>query len=147
MSAPTSDALPAGTPLQGGNFVLDRALGQGGFGITYAGNDASLRRAVAIKEFFPLGSARVGLTVQPASGTSDAAYAAAKDVFLEEARTLARFSHPNLVDVYTVFEENNSAYMVMEYLKGRSLMQVVEEVGVLAADDALAYICQVGAAF
>lgn len=146
MSTPTSDALPAGTPLRNASFELGRALGQGGFGITYAGNDASLQRAVAIKEFFPLGSARAGLDVQPASGTSQAAYEGAKNVFLEEARTLARFAHPNIVDVYTVFEENNSAYMVMEYLKGQSLMQRVQERGALAENEAIGYIRQVGAA-
>ncbi len=146
MSTPTSDALPAGASLRNGGFVLGRALGQGGFGITYVGNDAALHRAVAIKEFFPLGSTRAGLDVRPASGTSQAAYDSAKNIFLEEARTLARFAHPNIVDVYTVFEENNSAYMVMEYLKGQSLMQWVQQRGALAENEAIGTIRQVGAA-
>src|SRR5688572_18751632 len=102
-------ALPVGTKLQNGNFTVGQVLGQGGFGITYVGSDTGLRRAAAIKEFFPDGSTRQGKNVQPGGGHNAAEFQNAKITFLEEARTLAQFQHPNIVDVYTVFEENNTA--------------------------------------
>jgi serine/threonine protein kinase len=134
------DALPVGTKLQGGNFSLGKVLGQGGFGITYVGSDTGLRRAVAIKEFFPEGSSRQGMLVQPSGAMNSTDYATAKETFLEEARTLAQFQHPDIVDVYTVFEENNTAYMVMELLKGKTLGQLVEERGILPESEAVDYI-------
>ncbi|HVF09685.1 MAG TPA: serine/threonine-protein kinase [Abditibacteriaceae bacterium] len=123
------DALPAGTGLQGGNFLIEGVLGQGGFGITYRAADSTLGRRVAIKEFFPASCARQGLIVQPSSGLGIAAYRDARHKFLEEARHLARFHHSGIVAVYSVFEENNTAYMVMEYLQGRPLTQVLHERG------------------
>ena len=145
--APDSpDSLPVGTKLQGGNFTLGKVLGQGGFGITYIGSDTGLRRAVAVKEFFPSGCIRHANLVQPAGAFSGGNYQAARETFLDEARTLAQFQHPNIVDVYTVFEENNTAYMVMEYLRGKTLMQVIEERGPLAESEAIAYVRQIGIA-
>jgi len=137
------NALPPGTPLQNGDFCITGVLGQGGSGITYSGHDARLDRVVAIKEFFPTDSARDGRSVR--SGI-EAEYSEAKQAFLEEARTLARFQTPNIVDVYAVFEENNTAYMVMEHLHGRSLMQLLQERGPLAESEALKYIEQVASA-
>ncbi len=139
-----SDALPVGARLQNGGFTVGQVLGQGGFGITYTGSDVALRRAVAIKEFFPQGSSRRGSLVVPPANASD--YHAARDTFLEEARVLARFAHPNIVDVYTVFEENDAAYMVMELLRGRTLQQLVEERGVLPESEALNYVAGVASA-
>lgn len=133
------DALPAGTTLNNGAFVLDEVLGQGGFGITYRGRDLNLHREVAIKEFFPMGSARQNGDVQPASLSVDE-YSQARNSFLEEARTLARFAHAGIVDVYSVFAENNSAYMVMELLRGEPLSRVVETRGALPVDAALELI-------
>jgi serine/threonine protein kinase len=138
--SPSPDALPVGTQLQGGNFSLGEVLGQGGFGITYTGTDTGLRRAVAIKEFFPEGSSRQGLFVQASAVLNSSDYANAKETFLEEARTLAQFQHPDIVDVYTVFEENNTAYMVMELLQGKTLGQLVEERGILPESEAVDYI-------
>jgi serine/threonine protein kinase len=139
-------ALPVGTKLQGGNFTVGQVLGQGGFGITYVGSDTGLRRAAAIKEFFPEGSTRQGKNVQPGSRHSAGEFQNAKITFLEEARTLAQFQHPNIVDVYTVFEENNTAYMVMEYLRGRDLMQLLEERGAAPEAESLGIIEHVAAA-
>jgi serine/threonine protein kinase len=137
------DALPAGTTLSNGAFVLDDVLGQGGFGITYRGRDLNLGREVAIKEFFPLGSTRRNNDVQPASLALDE-YSQARTTFLEEARTLARFSHPGIVDVYTVFGEKNSAYMVMELLRGQPLSRMVETRGALPVNEALDIIERAG---
>ncbi|HEX8832652.1 MAG TPA: serine/threonine-protein kinase [Abditibacteriaceae bacterium] len=139
------NALPPATTLQNGNYRLDAVLGQGGFGITYRGEDVGLRRPVAIKEFFPAGSSRSGQSVQPNS-MSATDYEGARETFLEEARTLARFQHPNIVDVYAVFVENNSAYMVMELLRGEDLQKIVERDGAFAPDEAVRLVEPVAAA-
>ena len=109
-----SSALRPGTQLQGGLYAVGKVLGQGGFGITYLGSDARARRAVAIKEFFPHGSARHGLDVQPSGVLPPGDYAATRTKFLDEARVLTQFKHPGIVDVYASFDENNTAYMTIE---------------------------------
>ncbi|HVF84616.1 MAG TPA: serine/threonine-protein kinase, partial [Abditibacteriaceae bacterium] len=120
------DALPAGTTLQNGVFRIDAVLGQGGFGITYRGFDLQLQRPVAVKEFFPFGCRRFpAFNVQPSQSLSLSSYGTFKSRFVEEARVLARFKHPAIVDVYSVWEENNAAYMVMELLEGQTLEQVL----------------------
>jgi serine/threonine protein kinase len=121
-AVPLSPALPAGTKLQNNAYTVGQVLGQGGFGITYKGGDMALRRFVAIKEFYPPGCARAPSlhTIAPTSGSADD-FSNSKKRFLEEARTLARFNHPGIVRVYGVFEENNTAYMVMEFLEGQTL--------------------------
>jgi len=142
----TADALPSGTRFQKYDFEIGEVLGQGGFGITYQAQDAGLHRDVAIKEFFPHGCVRRGHEVQPGGALTAASYAAAKQKFLEEARALARFSHRNIVNVLTLFEGNNTAYMVMEYLKGKTLQQLVEARGALPEHEAVRHIAQVGEA-
>jgi serine/threonine protein kinase len=145
-SSAFSGALPAGTKLQGGMYSIGRVLGQGGFGITYLGGDIRARRPVAIKELFPYGSTRRGSSVHPFGGLPASEYAGTRDRFLDEARILARFDHPGIVDVYGTFEENNTAYMVMELLRGKTLGQLVEEGGPLSEHDAIDYIRRVGEA-
>jgi serine/threonine protein kinase len=142
-------ALPNGTLLQTDAFRVDGILGQGGFGITYRGHDLRLDRPVAIKEFFPFGAAiRIANDnrLEPSGGLSRAEFDAARAAFFEEARTLARFSHPNIVNVFTVFEEKNTAYMVMEFLSGQSLQARIEERRALGETEALDAIEQVGRA-
>jgi predicted Ser/Thr protein kinase len=138
--------LPTGTRLRGGEYSIGKVLGQGGFGITYLGADARRRRAVAIKEFFPHGCARDSLIVQPLGAMSADDYQSALRRFLEEACTLAQFQHPSIVRVYAAFEENNTAYMPMEYLKGKTLLKLVEERRRLPEAEAVDYIEHVGAA-
>src|SRR5436190_3510518 len=141
-----SGALPPGTKLQGGVYSVGRVLGQGGFGITYLGGDIRSRRPVAIKEFFPYGSTRKGTNVQPFGGLPTSEYASTRMRFLDEARILTRFDHPAIVDVYGTFEENNTAYMVMELLRGRTLGQLVEERGPLPESEAVRHIVRAGEA-
>ena len=145
-SSAFSGALPPGTKLQGGMYSVGKVLGQGGFGITYLGGDIRSRRPVAIKELFPYGSTRRGNNVHPFGGLPASEYASTRARFLDEARILARFDHPGIVDVYGTFEENNTAYMVMELLRGETLGQLVEERGPLPEVEAIGYIRRVGEA-
>jgi WD40 repeat protein/predicted Ser/Thr protein kinase len=142
-SISVSLSLPLGTKLFGGKYSVGKVLGQGGFGITYMGADNLLSRPVAIKELFPEGCQRNGTTVQPTRITpSD--FASMKQRFLDEARLLASLNHPGIVKVYDFFEENNTAYMVMEYLRGKSLAKLVEERGgALSEQEAVGYILKV----
>ncbi len=132
-------ALPAGTRLNGGAFSTGRVLGQGGFGITYKGNDVNLARLVAIKELFPDGSRRNGKTVLPPSTVSAAEWDITRREFIEEARTVARFAHPGIVNVYFVWEENGTAYLAMEFLDGQSGGDLVNK-GKLSENEAVSII-------
>jgi len=137
--------LPVGTKLKGGTYTVGKVLGQGGFGITYKGSDVRLQRPVAIKEFFPQGCVRRGSIVVPSTPATftQSDFEAMKQRFLQEARTLARFRHPGIVQVYDVFEENGTAYIVMEFLRGKPLSKILEEKGVLDEQEALGYILKV----
>jgi len=141
-------ALPVGTRLQGALYSIGKVLGQGGFGITYLGSDSGLKRAVAIKEFFPQvqGCSRDGAMVQPGGMITHLEYQQEKDKFLAEGQWLAQFHHPSIVKVFSLFEENNTAYMVMEFLRGKTLLKIVEEDGRLEERDAVAYIVQIAEA-
>jgi len=123
--------LPPGTRLQ--NYVLGRVLGQGGFGITYLGWDLQLQRKVAVKEYFPQAIAsRVphGATVTATSMDARDGFAYGLDRFLAEGRTLARFAdHPCIVSVLSLFEANNTGYLVMGYLEGVTLSQALQDAG------------------
>jgi predicted Ser/Thr protein kinase len=145
-AAGAHSALPPGTPLNSGRYAVGKVLGQGGFGITYLGSDSRIRRPLAIKEFFPLGSIRRGTDVQPSSGMGAAEFAEARSKFLDEARVLAQFHHRGIVDVYGGFQEHNTAYMVMEFLRGRSLGDLVAERGALPQREAIGYIERAGEA-
>ena len=143
LSTSAPQALPLGTKLFGKKYSVGKVLGQGGFGITYKGADSKLFRPVAIKELFPEGCQRKGTTVQPTRITASD-FASMKQRFLDEARLLASLNHPGIVKVYDFFEENNTAYLVMEFLKGKSLAKVVEERGgALGEKEAVGYILKV----
>lgn len=110
-------------------YRIDRILGRGGFGITYLAHDHNLDRPVAIKEYLPTMFADRGTacSVVPLSPAHEESYRWGLDSFLNEARTLARFDHTNIVRVHSVFERNQTAYMVMEYEDGDSLQAVYEQ--------------------
>lgn len=120
------DALPTGYALQ--EYTIRRVLGQGGFGITYLAYDEGLAKEVAIKEYFPVEFAarRADDTVTPRSDADDDDYDWGLTRFQEEARTLVLFRHPAIVPVYRRFEENGTAYMVMEYQVGESLSELMK---------------------
>lgn len=110
-------------------YVIGRVLGQGGFGITYLADDSNLNQPVAIKEYLPVELAvREGnASIHPLSGEHGEQFRWGLERFIVEAQTLARFKHPNIVRVFTVFTENNSAYMVMEYEQGRGLHDILKD--------------------
>jgi len=107
-------------------YEIKKILGRGGFGITYLAHDNNLSRDVAIKEFMPedFASRESNSTVHPKNAQQKELYDWGLQRFVDEARTLARFNHPNIVRVLSVFEENNTAYMVMEYAHGKDLSSV-----------------------
>ncbi len=121
-------ALPNGTRLDGGKFTIVRVLGQGGFSITYEGFDETLQRTVAIKELFLEGAVRHGtLVAVPASRRS--AWNAERNRVLDEARRIAALKSPNIVDIYAMFEENGTAYIIMEFLRGHTLQEKIQHSG------------------
>jgi len=121
--------LPEGTLLAGDRYFLGPALGCGSFGITYRAVDQRLGRIVAIKEFFPEGSFRQGGSIVPPPSLGRDGYESERGHFIQEARLLARFQRPGIVTVHEVFEQNDTAYMVMEYINGRTLVEVLKERG------------------
>ncbi len=116
-------------------YQIERVLGHGGFGITYLATDSSLRKKVAVKEYLPAQFAvrAEGATVMPRTRRVADDYRWGLDRFLEEARTLARFRHVNIVPVLRFFEANGTAYIVMEYEEGRSLATLLTGPGRLSA--------------
>lgn len=125
MTPPTSDkypdALRVGTAL--GEFTITGVIGEGGFGTVYLAHEKTLDRTVAIKEYLPgTIAARSGdQTVVVRSEGNREAYAAGMQSFIREARLQARFSHPAMLEVYRVWEQNGTAYMAMRYYPGESL--------------------------
>ncbi len=109
-----------------GCYRIENFLGQGGFGVTYIAHDTMLDMQVAIKEYLPerLVERVSDTTVQVRNEGDKAIFERGIASFLKEARTLARFKHPNIVRVMSVFELNGTAYMVMEYERGHDLKQL-----------------------
>lgn len=117
-----------------GKYLIGRALGQGGFGITYIAWDISQERKVAIKEYYPgdfVTRDRDCYTVSPRTTQDDVKlFRQGRDRFSAEARNLARFSSdPNIVDVLDFFQENGTAYIVMEFVEGQTLKQYLAGLG------------------
>ncbi len=123
------NALPLGHALH--EYRIESVLGSGGFGVTYLAHDTHLNWRVAIKEFFPCNIAvrTQDHSVRPHSSTLAESFQSGLQQFLDEARALASFRHPNIVRVLRFFEINNTAYMVMEYEQGHALHQWVRVEG------------------
>lgn len=125
MTAEHEQALPVGTRL--GDYRLDAVIGHGGFGITYRAFDTQLAKIVAIKEYLPVEFAlrRADGQVVPRGTRVTDDFAWGRERFLDEARALARFRHPHIVPVLRYFEENGTAYTVMEFEDGSSVAQLL----------------------
>lgn len=124
-------------------------MGQGGFGITYLAENTLLLGKVAIKEFFfkdycERDDSTSCVTI-PKSGNREIVDRF-KLKFVKEARTIFRLNHPNIVRIHDVFEENGTAYYVMEYIEGVSLGDMVQRRGAIPEAEALGYVKDVASA-
>ena len=139
----TMQALQPNSTLQGGKYRIIEKLGQGGFGITYLAENTLLLGKVAIKEFFfkeycnrDDSTSRVTI---PTSGNREIVERF-KQKFIKEARTIFSLNHPNIVRILDVFEENGTAYYVMDYIEGESLGDMVKRRGAIPEAEALGYV-------
>ena len=131
---PKEYALLPGTILNG-KYVVGDMLGQGGFGITYVGWDLALESKVAIKEYYPAGqvirdNATGSLLHWLSTPQSETARNAGREMFLKEARKLSRVSGiPQVVRVRDLFQENDTAYIVMDFVEGQTLKESLRKTG------------------
>lgn len=143
--------LHKNTLLHNQRYAIQKTLGQGGFGITYLAYDNVNRRQVAIKEFFMKelcnrNGKNHHMSV-PSTGSRQLVDKF-KAKFLKEANTIANLSHPNIIKIYDIFEENATAYYAMEYISGGSLADMLkkEPEQRLSEVEALHYLRQVAGA-
>lgn len=137
--------LPENSLLQGGKYRIIRFIGSGGFGCTYEGEHVMLEKRIAIKEFFVRDFCnREESTAKVTVGTQSKATLVSrlKLKFVDEAKALCRLQHPGIVRVSDVFEENGTAYYVMDYIEGQSLDEIVKNTGPLPESQAVKYIRQ-----
>ena len=129
-----SNALPTGTRLA--EFEITGVLGEEGFGIVYSAYDTSLDRQVAVKEYFPFAMAHRGANaaVQVKSGANAPIFSAGMASFVNEARILASFPHPALVEVFRSWEANGTAYMAMRRYDGTTLQVFLRSTPQLATE-------------
>ena len=132
--------------LQSGKYRIIRVLGQGGFGITDLAENIMLGKQVAIKEFFPKDFCGRDNTSHLTLGTQNNADTVSKlkNRFLKEAQNISKLNHPGIVHIYDVFEENNTAYYVMDFIEGENLNEMVKRNGPLSEEKAIKYIHKVG---
>ncbi len=138
--------LPEGTLLHFGEYQITRFINSGGFGCTYEARHVELDKRVAIKEFFvkdyqnrDVTSNQISVGITSKQGLVDKL----QKKFKDEARALAKMKHPGVVSVTAIFEENGTAYYVMDYIEGCSLGELVGNNEPLPEDRAVDYICQV----
>lgn len=140
------NALKTNAVLQNGKYCIEGVLGQGGFGITYLASQVALNRKVTIKEFFMKElcnrDEQTSQVSVPSMGSVDTV-ARFRAKFVKEAQTIAALNNPHIIHIHDIFEENGTAYYVMDYLSGGSLSDLVQRDGVLAEATALGYIRQV----
>ena len=129
--------------LYNGGYSIIKSIGRGGFGVTYLAEQSVTKRKVCIKEFFPKNYYKResdSAVITLVSEGFEELMTRFKSKFLKEAQTIAELDHPNIVSVYDAFEENGTAYYVMEYLEGESLHEMVKRRGSLSEAEAVEYI-------
>ena len=144
-----SNSLHIDAKLQGGKYVISKVIGEGGFGITYLGRHTSLKRRVAIKEFFMKEYCeRDADTSHMRIGTKQNRNLVwqCKQKFLKEALMIAKLDDPHIIRIYDIFEENDTAYYVMEYVDGGSLEDLLNTRGRLNETAALDILRGISAA-
>ncbi len=135
------NALPIGHEFEG--YRIEGVLGVGGFGITYLATEQTLGRKVALKEYLPVGlamRATEDMSVRPISHGDIKDYYWGLERFRQEAETLVNFHHPNIVAVHRFFESNGTAYLVMQFVQGQSLDQILTRQRVLAEADVIRFL-------
>lgn len=127
----TNNLLPVGTTLQDGRYRVERYLASGGFGNTYVVTQVKLNKQRAMKEFFMRGiNARLeDGTVSVSNSDNSAAFDSQKKKFIREAERLAAFENEHIVRVQDCFDENGTAYYVMDYINGCSLSEKLKSQG------------------
>lgn len=137
--------LIPGTTLCGGKYVIEKKLGAGGFGITYIAKHSTLDKRYAIKEFFLSGyNVRNNVTNHISlQGIETQDFEKFRLRFIEEARTLAALNNEAVVKVIDIFDENGTSYMVMPFVEGVTLQNMVEKDGPMDYEMAVNYIVQV----
>ncbi len=138
-------SLQPKTKLCNGKYTIEKKIGEGGFGITYKAVQIGLGRIVCIKEYFPAGKCirNTQNNTVLLQGITNEIYEKHRNSFVREAQTLASLHHPNIVEVIDVFDENNTSYMVMPFIEGRSLQSIVTTEGKLAYPIAVNYMAQI----
>ncbi len=123
------EVLPKGTQLRSHTSCLENAMGKGSFGITYRAHHTALKNLVAIKEFYPVEyvsrNIETKLLIIPEKNRET--YKRNLYRFLEEGQILAKLDHPNVVKVRDLFEERDTAYIVMELVQGKTLLKELED--------------------
>lgn len=137
--------LPSNTLLQGGKYKIIEKIGQGGFGIAYKAYHQGLQSEVCIKEFFfsdlcERSHSSYDITIVSKSAEKIKLVDSLQKKFTKEAQRLAKFQHPNIVQVMDTFDENNTAYFVMEFLDGGSLEDLIKRDGAMSEQKAKALI-------
>jgi serine/threonine protein kinase len=129
-------------------YVIEKVLGVGGFGITYYAKHTKLNKHYAIKEFFINGSCVRSTQSKDVhlQGITEEKFEKYKRKFEDEGETLAKIDHPNVVKVIDIFEENSTSYIVMQFVEGITLQQLVEQRGKLDYETAVNYIAQIAEA-
>ena len=124
--------LQPNTTLQGGKYRIERVLGQGGFGNTYMGYNTEFEETVAIKEFFMKGlTERDDTTSMVSVSNADNVqqFEEQREKFKKEARRLRKLKNEHIVKVHDLFEENGTAYYVMDFIDGESLAEKMKKTG------------------
>ena len=120
------EALAAGSKLLSGQYEIIQYLSSGGFGITYLAKD-SLNRTVVIKECFPEAfCSRVNRTVRARTKNYIDDFKSIVELFIREAHALSRLKHPSVVGVHQVFEDNETAYMALDLIDGKDVLDIIE---------------------
>lgn len=135
--------LTAGTSLKSGQYTVEKVLGEGGFGITYTALDQHNHRIVALKELVPERSARIDNKLIWSSNISPQERRKLLQQFEQEAQILARCISPHVVKVYEYWNENDTAYIAMEFVRGEPLSQGIKRKGKLPEADVKNIMTQV----
>jgi len=133
-------ALPKGSYLE--EYVIEKELGAGAFGVTYLATDTNLDKQVVIKEYLPneIAIRQDSVTIMPKSKGDQENFEYGLDSFSKEAQVLAKFNHPNIVKVSRLFHKNGTAYFVMDYEEGEDLQDYIKRHNSFSEEEILSII-------